>query len=226
MYVALGLVASIISLALFGSLASYIHADQNVVVQFDRGLTGTLYTWATPQSTSFMVTVSLLGNEFLYVLGVGVGLLLLFRREWLFAAAWIITMLGGQVLMNLLKNYYLRPRPVFDHPLASEKSFAFPSGHAMMSLVAYGMLAYLICTQVKNTRARILIIFAAVLLATLIGISRLYLGVHYPSDVIGGYASGLIWLSVCITATEFVRRIRSHPRTKEERAATEIAAKA
>ena len=92
-------------------------------------------------------------------------------------------------------------------PLLTARGWSFPSGHAMGSLVAYGMLAYLLLRETHLGRhQRMLVIISAALLVLLIGLSRLYLGVHYFSDVIGGYAAGVVWLAACISGLEIVRR--------------------
>jgi membrane-associated phospholipid phosphatase len=87
-----------------------------------------------------------------------------------------------------------------------ETSYSFPSGHAMESFVAYGMLAYLAVLWLRTWEARVAVICGAALLVVLIGFSRMYLGVHYFSDVIAGYAAGGVWLSALITGAETMRR--------------------
>jgi undecaprenyl-diphosphatase len=81
----------------------------------------------------------------------------------------------------------------------------------MGSLIAYGMLAYLLVRDAKGRRPRMAIVVGAVLLVLLIGLSRMVLGVHYFSDVLGGYAAGVVWLAACITGLEVARRIPHEP---------------
>ena len=100
---------------------------------------------------------------------------------------------------------------MFEHPLVLETSYSFPSGHAMVSFVVYGMPAYLAVLTLENWRARVAIVFGAALLVILIGFSRVYLGVHYPSDVLAGYAAGGVWLSALVTGAETVRRGKQRP---------------
>jgi undecaprenyl-diphosphatase len=113
---------------------------------------------------------------------------------------------GGEALDQLLKELFARPRPSFVDPLLLETGYSFPSGHAMMSLVTSGMLAYFAVLALQSWRARVAVIFGAALLALLIGFSRIYLGVHYFSDVVAGFAAGAIWLSILITGMEIIRR--------------------
>lgn len=87
-----------------------------------------------------------------------------------------------------------------------EPTWAFPRGHAMVSLVVYGMLAYLLITSLRSSALRLLTIAVAGSLIISIGASRLYLGVHYFADVLAGYAAGAVWLTACVTGLEVARR--------------------
>jgi undecaprenyl-diphosphatase len=136
-----------------------------------------------------------------------VAVALLLHRHWSTLAAWLVAVLGGEGLNLLLKDLFARPRPHFEHPLVAETSHSFPSGQAMESLVAYGMLAYLLAVLILRGRAkRAVAVGGASVLVILIGFSRLYLGAHYPSDVVGGFAAGGAWLSAVITGWEAIRR--------------------
>jgi membrane-associated phospholipid phosphatase len=141
------------------------------------------------------------------LLGVIVAALLARRRLWTLLWTWIVAVVGGALLNWLLKGLFQRPRPHFAHPLVVETSYSFPSGHAMVSFVAYGMLAYLaVLLWLKSWEARVAAVCGAALVVVLIGFSRLYLGVHYFSDVVAGYAAGGVWLSALITGAETIRR--------------------
>jgi membrane-associated phospholipid phosphatase len=113
---------------------------------------------------------------------------------------------GGEALDRLLKELFARPRPSFVDPLLLETSYSFPSGHAMMSLVAYRMLTYFAVLALRSWQACAALVFGTALLVLLIGFSRMYLGVHYFSDVIAGFAVGGVGLSTLITAMEIIRR--------------------
>src|SRR2546422_3373483 len=100
-----------------------------------------------------------------------------------------------------------RPRPPYAAAFLHHYSWSFPSGHAMGSLIGYGMLAYVLAVLwIHRRSAQISVVLGAALLILAIGLSRLYLGVHYFSDVMGGYAAGLLWLSACISGLEVARR--------------------
>ena len=152
--------------------------------------------------------MSLLGSPgFVAAWGLVLVGLLLVRRQHLLLGGWIAAVAGAGLLDVALKRVFHRPRPMWGLPLLTARGWSFPSGHAMGSLVAYGMLAYLLLRETHLGRhQRMLAIISAALLVLLIGLSRLYLGVHYFSDVIGGYAAGVVWLAACISGLEIVRR--------------------
>lgn len=104
---------------------------------------------------------------------------------------------GGAVLSTLLKGAYARPRPALVPHLSYVTSASFPSGHAMLSAVVYLTLGALLARQVAGRWARAYFVGVAVVLTLLVGASRVYLGVHYPSDVVAGWAAGVAWAVAC-----------------------------
>ena len=107
-----------------------------------------------------------------------------------------------------LKNAFHRSRPAWDDPILMIGSFSFPSGHAIAATLLYGFLAAFVVRKVQAWRWQVLAVLAAGLLILLIGFSRLYLGVHYLSDVLAGMAAGSAWLGLCLTAVGALRRHR------------------
>jgi membrane-associated phospholipid phosphatase len=179
------------------------------LVHFDRWAADALHTYASeaPSLTYFFHIVSALGSlEALVLVSVLVAIALLVRRSWSPLAAWLVAVLGGEALNLLLKDLFARPRPHFERPLVVETSFSFPSGQTMESLVVYGMLAYFAVLALRDRGKRGISVGGAAVLVALIGLSRLYLGAHYFSDVVGGFAAGGAWLSAVITGWEAIRR--------------------
>ena len=180
------------------------------LVRFDQWAADALHASASeaPGLTHFFRVVSVTGSlAALALVSVLVSVALILHRHWSALAAWLVAVLGGEGLNLLLKDLFARPRPQFEHPLVVETSHSFPSGQAMESLVAYGMLAYLLAVLILRGRAkRAVAAGGASVLVILIGFSRLYLGAHYPSDVVGGFAAGGAWLSAVITGWEAIRR--------------------
>jgi len=167
-----------------------------------------VHTHATPAGYAVFNAISLLGSPVvLTVLALTVALVLGVRRHWIVLGGWVAAFAGGGLLDAMLKLMIRRPRPPYAARFLPHYSWSFPSGHAMSALIGYGMLAYLLVVLWTHRRStRISIVLGAALLIVAIGLSRLYLGVHYFSDVVGGYAAGVLWLSTCISGLEVARR--------------------
>src|ERR1700682_753225 len=107
----------------------------------------------------------------------------------------VVAAAGAVALDELLKLVFHRPRPeaYFGYPLPS--SYSFPSGHAVSSCCFYGVLAAIVTARMRSRAAKSAVWTAAALMAALIGLSRIYLGVHYPSDVVAGYAVAVVWVA-------------------------------
>ncbi|MEI2824745.1 MAG: phosphatase PAP2 family protein [Chitinophagaceae bacterium] len=152
--------------------------------------------------TQFMRFITFYGNHsFLVPANLLMIVVLLYYKQKKWATANTIAALAGVGLMSMLKKILARPRP--SHPLVEGISnFSFPSGHAMMSLLFYGMLI-LLCLQFLNNKAyKTVAIFLLVTIILLIGFSRLWLRVHFITDVLAGYAIGLCWLSISMLLSE------------------------
>jgi undecaprenyl-diphosphatase len=109
-----------------------------------------------------------------------------------------------------LKLYFHRQRPDVPWFLAHESSFSFPSGHSVAAICLYGILGYVLTGRIQSLRARAATLGTAVFLVLGVGLSRVYLGVHYPSDVAAGYLAGLIWLLTVIGGDLRYRSLRAH----------------
>ena len=105
--------------------------------------------------------------------------------------------LGGLLLSSALKHFISRPRPDVVPHLSYVYTSSFPSGHSMLSAVIYLTLGALLASVIQQTRVKIYVLCVALLLTLLIGLSRIYLGVHYPTDVIAGWTAGLAWALFC-----------------------------
>jgi undecaprenyl-diphosphatase len=105
--------------------------------------------------------------------------------------------IGGFLLVTILKQIFDRQRPDIVPQLMTYNTPSFPSGHSMMSTVAYLTLAVLLAINFSDKKVRVYIIAVALIISILIGISRIYLGVHYPTDVLAGWAVGFAWASLC-----------------------------
>lgn len=127
------------------------------------------------------------------------GLYLISRRRFYWLAAVWLSVFGGMLLNLQLKSVFQRARPSFSNPVLSLTGYSFPSGHTMAATVLYTVLGAYLLTKVRRGPARVLVIIAAAFLIIIVGFSRIYLGAHYLSDVLGAMAEGLAWSSLCLT---------------------------
>ena len=210
LHLTLGLVISLAGLWVFaGVTEDVIHHDP--LTQFDVALLDWLHARATATGYAVFNAISLLGSPVtLTILALAVALLLAARRELIVLAGWLAAFAGGGLLDVVLKLVIRRPRPPGAAAFLQHFSWSFPSGHAMASLIGYGVLAYVLTLLwIHRRSAQIAVVLGAALLIVAIGFSRLYLGVHYFSDVVGGYAAGVLWLSACISGLEVARGWRA-----------------
>jgi len=192
-FISLG--GAVLSLFLFGWIAESVSHDRTA--RFDLSVRMRIHEYASPGLTKAMITISFLGGYGLAIAAIlAFVLFLLFR--WRRATLWlVVTILGATVLDLSLKYAFHRARPTpFFVDLPS--TYSFPSGHALYSFCFYGVLAGLLMGRTRSKRARILIWLSAAVLVSAIGLSRIYLGVHYPSDVIAGYLTAALWVSTLL----------------------------
>lgn len=188
----------------FAELAG--HVTSGATQRFDDAVLRWISQHRSPLLEPVMLEITLLGTGTVVLMLVAVSGLFLWLSNHRYSAALLgIATVGGIVLNNLLKVGFGRPRPqVFDWG-TEVVSWSFPSGHAMSSAVVYGTVAYLAARLQRRRVHRLLTLTAAAVVILLISISRLYLGVHYPSDVIAGVIIGLAWAGFCMATLEAAR---------------------
>jgi membrane-associated phospholipid phosphatase len=168
-----------------------------------------LHAHGSPLLTRAMFVATSFGSTVLVsCISIAVGLYLLWRRRLFWLAALVLSVPGGALLNRFLKYVFQRPRPHFDDPILRLTSYSFPSGHTMMATVLYGVLAAYLISRTESFGMRVVVILSAIVLIATVGFSRIYLGAHYLSDVLGAMAEGLAWLSLCLTAVYSVWRQR------------------
>jgi undecaprenyl-diphosphatase len=202
-----GVAAAVALLWLFAAIADEVPED-GAMVALDRGLTAWIQAHDTEWGEVIFSWVSWLGAPGLVALVVVATAWLLKRRARLDAIALLAAGAGSSALNALLKLIFHRDRPEFASEFIKRHTYSFPSGHAMESVATLGMLGYLLLQRVDRPVHRRLIIAGTVLLVGAIGVSRVYLGVHYVSDVVAGYAAGAVWLLACIAGYREMRRRR------------------
>lgn len=176
--------------------------DSYILQVFDTSIGSLFYNRGSDLLTKIVIAFTTIGNPMsvaLIVLAIAV-LIIVIQRDWKSTLWYILTVfLGAAVLNSLVKNVFQRVRPELTH-LIEQEGHSFPSGHAMGAVIYFGALAYLIYyfAQNKSLQVKQSLFALTVIFVLLMGISRLYLGVHYPSDVLGGYSLGSAYLVLAI----------------------------
>jgi undecaprenyl-diphosphatase len=188
----------------FAELAEVVR--EGATQEFDEAVLRWIGEHQVPWLQTAMVELTLLGTGIVVMTIVGVSALFLWLTDHRFSALLLLVATWGGVGINMvLKSQFDRPRPqVFEwgaHVLTS----SFPSGHAMSSTIVYGTVAYLAARLHRKAYARWLTMTVAGLLIALICVSRMYLGVHYPSDVVAGVMVGLAWSAFCMATLEGIQ---------------------
>ncbi len=183
------------------------------IISFDSSIIHFIYHFRTPIVTYFVNKISFLGGDIF--LGTAITLTILylfFNRHKKDALVFSFILFFGIGLNLLLKNMFHRPRPDLI-PLVHETSYSFPSGHSMNSFIFYTCLSFFIFRKIKNKKLSIALIIISAIFIFLIGISRIYLGAHYPSDVLAGYIAGLCWFIIVLLfekTLSFLRLFRDY----------------
>ena len=169
---------------------------------FDGPIRSSIRQIQSPLWTSLFLTFTKFGSTiYLVIIGSIVGLAFIyvrwFRPLWLF----IITMAGQAILHNGAKLLIARPRPSAMLAYPAAESFSFPSGHALSALCLYASVAWLVTNRLENSAVKVGVWVFALLLICLIGLSRLYIGIHHPTDVLAGWLAAAIW-TVAVISTD------------------------
>lgn len=192
-----GILLSITSLLLFLYLTNAVLDKQTII--FDNSISEFIFSFRQFWLTKIMVLATTLGNQAIIFGSVIILIFLTKRKHRRESFIFSILLLMGVVTASLLKILLKVPRPQIS-ALIIENSYSYPSGHALNSLLFYGTISFFIYHFTKNKKISLMVSILATLLIFLIGLSRVYLGVHHPSDVLAGYIAGF-WL---FTTTIFV----------------------
>lgn len=203
-FLTVGFVTGLAALAVFAGFALVVAAG--ITQTIDERTLRWFQTHRTPALDELMIEVTTLGDGVVLWMLVIVSCVFLWqtRHHWSVYLL-LIGVIGGSFLNEALKVAFGRPRPSVVPGLDPVSSMSFPSGHAMVSLITYGSVAYLVARLEPTPRLRRTTWFFAGLIILAIGISRMYLGVHYPSDVVAGFVAGLAWLAFVASGVTAVR---------------------
>jgi len=218
---AIGLAATLLAGDAFEDLAESVQTNNTTLHEIDESV----HEWAryarTPGSTRFFTTMTIIGTPGpLAVLLAIVVAVLLAKKRWRWAAYLALTGGGGGVLNLTLKSFFERARPDLAIALRHASGYSFPSGHAMGATIVFLSLAYIALRVLPRWRWRAAALALAVSMIVAIASSRIYLGVHWISDVGAGIAAGLLWITTTTVAYETFRRIRMIRALRAKRAPT------
>lgn len=198
LYIILSLAISGFMLAAFATLA-WETLFRDALDVFDNSFIWLIRYFHNAVIDQIMIIISEIGfgTSYIVIVAITFGILMFLKRRREMGAL-AVCLAGGAALSFLLKNLFHRARPDFFR-VVQEVGFSFPSGHALATMCFYGMVAFLIMRTLASWRWRLVVMTLAIILSMAVGISRIYLGVHYPTDVIAGYAAGSMWLAFCIS---------------------------
>ena len=200
-----GLLAATGAIFFFAWLAEEVLEGDTLV--FDESVRSFIHDHANDGLTQLMNIATFMGSTlFLCIVTAVVLMVFIVGKHWRSAAVFAVIMVGASLLNYVLKTTFARDRPTayFDTPLPA--SFSFPSGHALFSFCFYGSLAWVVSRHRMSKRAKVGVWAWAAVIVAAIGLSRIYLGVHYPSDVIAGYTAAFVWVTTVFGVDSWLAR--------------------
>ncbi len=204
--IAVGLLVAAVCSFLFARVLSALE-NQTALIRADLRVSALVQTFRTPALTKAMVFITDLGRwQGIVVGGIALSLGLALWRRKADIAAIAIALLFGTATIVLIKTHVHRARPEPGNALTFESSFSFPSGHTFVATVFYGLAAFVLFRAARGRAERSAIFLGGLVLVLLVGFSRIYLGVHWPSDVLASFAAGTVWLAVTITPLTLLDR--------------------
>jgi undecaprenyl-diphosphatase len=212
-----GLVIGMAGTAAFVALADEVREGDTQA--FDEAVIRWIQGHHSPLLDRVMIEVTALGTGTTVLMIVVVAALFLTLTQHKYSAILLLVATSGGLALNgILKLGFDRPRPSIFVPAVHTVSSSFPSGHAMSSAIVYGTVAYLAARLHRRRWARWVVMMFALIVIVLISFSRMYLGVHYPSDVLAGVVIGLAWAGFCMATLEAIQRyaLRRAPRILED----------
>lgn len=199
----------------FIDLTEILHSK--TITRFDRNVTDFIISFRSPQLNKIFQFITDLGDVYGYLVLTAlcaIGFYLRFKN-WRYVLEMLFVMIVAGLSNLALKQVINRARPDAAHLVAVE-TLSYPSGHAMGAIAFYGFLIYLFYNFKMNSLLKIVIILIFSFLILAIGISRVYLGVHYPSDIVGGFIAGFIWIIFCIILFQVMDIFRRRKRLRQE----------
>ena len=196
---------------LFIELTETLKTD--TLARYDAAVTDYIISLRNPSLTTFFKFVTDIGDVTGYLIVLILFVLLSWRiiKSWKYVLQSVVVLVLATLSNMVLKRFVDRARPGIEH-LVTVKTLSYPSGHAMGAMAFFGFLIYLISKLRINRILKYSLMVLVALLILSIGISRIYLGVHYPSDVAGGFIAGFIWVVFCVLIFDVIQIFRRDPK--------------
>ena len=206
------LIIVIVGINLFIELTDTLKTE--TLATYDQNITNYIISYRSPALTDYFIFVTNIGDVYGYLIVIVCTLLIsiLKFKRWKYVAQITIVLALSAVSNMILKRFIDRARPGIEH-LVSVETLSYPSGHAMSAMAFYGFVIYLFYRFKMNLFLKWIVMIIFLLLILSIGISRIYLGVHYPSDIAGGFIAGFIWVVFCVLLFDLIELFRRDPST-------------
>ena len=193
-----GIIILLVASVSFAAIATVV-ASSDPILKHDLQAVVWLHTRNSPAFAALLFALGQMHG----LIGMGLltgafALALARRKKWYWVLSLGLAMGGGMVLNLALKSAFQRDRPVWDDPLVALSSYSFPSGHTAGATLFYGFLAIYVVSHVKRLSVRVACVVAAATMVVLVAFSRMYLGVHYPSDVLAAMSASTAWLVIAL----------------------------
>ena len=215
----IGLLMVLLGGLVYGAIATSVQTN-GPLIQLDVPVSNAIHAAALQSSLvvrDLMILGFYVGEHLIVAIGALLAVYFLYKRFWPELGMVVIAWAGEGAIWLFLSQYYNRPRPVFDVPVWHQMtSPGFPSGHVIAAVMCYGLLAYLLIPKSSSRFWKIAISVMAGLIILYIGVSRLFVGDHYLSDVLAGYALGIAWSGLVYTVIELItmKRMNGHVQEK------------
>lgn len=196
------LALNIISIYLFSKMLEDL-IDNEWIIKIDHFINTSVPLWWSPILNKIMILITTIGDKVVIIpLTFLVFIFLIYRKKWYNSLLLIFAVGGGGLLELIVKSIVKRPRPV--NSLIFRSDFSFPSGHAIVAIIFFSLLLYFFKNEIKNKFGKMLFIIGNITLFLAISFSRIYLNIHWTSDVIAGLALGLFWLSFLVLVFKII----------------------
>lgn len=205
LHLTVGLIVAVLAIWAFSALLDAV-LDNATLVRFDVWAVNWIHARATSRGLDVFSAISNAGSpRAMTILAIGGAIALIMMRRRVALTTWIAAFVGSTVIENVIKLAVHRSRPPYGAKYLINHSYSFPSGHAMASFIGVGMLLYTLGLFWHPRRPwRTIVTVLGICFVLLVGFSRLYLGVHYPSDVLGGFTASAAWMAVCVSGMGIV----------------------